>query len=295
MSQPVAIPRLPLQRVFHPSDFSQASDVAFAHALKLALAARADLCIMHVAPASADVHWTDFPGVRALLARWGLLPYGSRQEDVLKLGIDVEKILGVHADPVASILHTLEEQPTDLVVLATYQRDGLRRWLRQAVAEPIARHSKTMTLFIPHDVEGFVSSADGAITLRRILVPVDTVPHPQPAVEAAAVMALALGLGSDSVSFTLAHVGSADRMPVVREGTWPGWTWEKVVRQGDVVEQILEVATVSHSDLIVLTTAGHHGILDALRGSTTERMLRGAHCPVLAIPANTATERARRS
>jgi hypothetical protein len=154
------------------------------------------------------------------------------------------------------------------------------------VAEPIARRSKTMSLFIPHDVEGFVSAADGAITLRRILIPVDTVPHPQPAVEAAAVTALALGLGSNSVSFTLAHVGSADRMPVVREGTWPGWTWEKVVRQGDVVGQILDVAATHHSDLIVLTTEGHHGILDALRGSTTERILRGARCPVLAIPAN---------
>jgi nucleotide-binding universal stress UspA family protein len=293
MSQPVAIPRLPLHHVFHPSDFSQASEVAFAHALKLALAARADLCIMHVAPASADVHWTDFPGVRALLARWGLLPPGSRQEDVLKLGIDVEKILGVHADPVASMLHALEEHPTDLVVLATHQRDGLRRWLHRAVAEPIARRSKAMTLFIPHDIEGFVSSEDGAITLRRILIPVDAVPPPQPAVEAAAVTALALGCAD--VSFTLAHVGSAGSMPVVREGAWPGWTWEKVVRQGDVVEQILDVATTRDSDLMVLTTAGHHGILDALRGSTTERILRGARCPVLAIPANAETEGASRS
>ena len=293
MNQSVAVPRLPLQHVFHPSDFSQASQVAFAHALKLALTARANLCIMHVAPESADVHWTDFPGVRPLLARWGLLPPGSRQEDVLKLGIDVEKILAVHADPVASMLHTLEEHPTDLVVLATHQRDGLGRWLHKAVAEPFARRSKIMTLFIPHGVEGFISSADGTITLRRILIPVDTVPSPQPAVEAAAVTALALGC--EDVSFTLAYVGSAGDMPVVHEGTWPGWTWENVVRQGDVVEQLLDVAATRESDLIVLTTAGHHGILDALRGSTTERILRGARCPVLAIPANAATERASRS
>jgi len=143
-------------------------------------------------------------------------------------------------------------------------------------------------LFIPHDVEGFVSSADGAITLRRILIPVDAVPRPQPAVEAAAVTALALGC--DDVSFTLAHIGSAGDMPMVREGTRPGWTWEKVVRHGDVVEQLLDVAATRHSDLIVLTTAGHQGILDALRGSTTERILRGARCPVLAIPANSARD-----
>jgi len=292
MSLPVAGLRLPLHHVFHPSDFSQASEVAFAHALKLALAARAEFRIMHVAPKASDVPWTDFPGVRALLARWGLLPEGSPHEDVAKLGINVEKILGFHSDPVASMLHALEKHPTDLIVLATHQRDGLSRWLHKAVAEPIARRSKAMTLFIPHGVEGFVAAADGTITLQRILIPVDAVPRPQPAVEAAAVTALALGC--EAVSFTLAYVGSAGDMPVVREGAWPGWTWEKMVRQGDVVEQLLEVAATRSSDLIVLTTAGHHGVLDALRGSTTERLLRGARCPVLAIPANSKTGRTSR-
>ena len=37
-------------------------------------------------------------------------------------------------------------------------------------------------------------------------------------------------------------------------------------------------------DLLVLATQGHQGFLDALRGSTTERVVRGARCPVLAIP-----------
>ncbi len=37
-----------LQSVFHPSDFSPASEVAFAHALKAALIAKADLTILHV-------------------------------------------------------------------------------------------------------------------------------------------------------------------------------------------------------------------------------------------------------
>ncbi|HEY3719491.1 MAG TPA: universal stress protein, partial [Roseiarcus sp.] len=39
------------------------------------------------------------------------------------------------------------------------------------------------------------------------------------------------------------------------------------------------------ADLIVMPTAGHVGYLDALRGSTTERVLRQAPCPVLAMPA----------
>jgi nucleotide-binding universal stress UspA family protein len=32
-----------------------------------------------------------------------------------------------------------------------------------------------------------------------------------------------------------------------------------------------------------MTTEGHHGFMDALRGSTTERVLRAARCPLLAV------------
>jgi nucleotide-binding universal stress UspA family protein len=34
-----------------------------------------------------------------------------------------------------------------------------------------------------------------------------------------------------------------------------------------------------------MATHGHHGFLDALRGSTTERVLHDATCPLLAVPA----------
>ena len=37
-------------------------------------------------------------------------------------------------------------------------------------------------------------------------------------------------------------------------------------------------------DVIALPTAGHHGFLDAVRGSTTERVVRQAPCSVLAVP-----------
>jgi nucleotide-binding universal stress UspA family protein len=33
-----------------------------------------------------------------------------------------------------------------------------------------------------------------------------------------------------------------------------------------------------------MTTTGRDGILDRLRGTMTEQVVRGANCPVLAIP-----------
>jgi nucleotide-binding universal stress UspA family protein len=271
-----------LKSVFHPSDFSQASEVAFAHALKLALIAKAELSILHIASKTEDVHWTDFPGVRQTLERWGILPRGSSREEVVEIGLQVEKILHYDEDPVLSILHHLEKNPTDLIVLATNQREGLSRWLHKAVAEPVAWRSGEMTLFVPKGDEGFVSLSDGTINLQRILIPIDNTPSPKPAIEAASMLAHVLGC--NVVSFMLLYVGEDRDMPVVYAPEQEGWTWEKTVRHGDVVEQILQVATESSANLIVMTTQGHQGFLDALRGSTTERVLRGSRCPLLAIP-----------
>jgi nucleotide-binding universal stress UspA family protein len=56
--------------------------------------------------------------------------------------------------------------------------------------------------------------------------------------------------------------------------------------EGDVVETILAVAKETTADLIAMNTKGHHGFLDALRGSTTERVVGHARCPLLAVPAS---------
>ena len=56
------------------------------------------------------------------------------------------------------------------------------------------------------------------------------------------------------------------------------------MREGSVEQQILKVACDTDADLIVMATEGHHGFMDALRGSTTEHIVRAANCPVLAVP-----------
>ena len=276
----------PLQRIFHPSDFTPASEVAFAHALKLALESKAALEIAHVerhiTGSEADNHWTDFPGVRATLARWGVLPGGAAKEDVAKIGIDVKKIVLEGKDPVASMLFYCHRHPPDLLVLASHHRDGLSRLLHHEVAEPLARKSHAMTLFVPQDGRGFISNENGAVTLRRILIPVDHLPNAQTALNEA--LFLTNELGNSPVEFRLLHVGSGTGMPALEMPEWPEWKFEKRLAQGDVVEQILHEEAEWSPDLMVLATQGHRDYLDALRGSTTERVLRGARCSVLTIP-----------
>jgi nucleotide-binding universal stress UspA family protein len=272
-----------LTSIFHPSDFSPGDEGAFLHAVKLALGAKAELDILHANPEAKEIDWDDFPSVREALERWGLIAPGSSKEEVRQLGLEVHKIKRSGEDPVRTILKYLEDHEPDLIVLATHQRCGLSRWINRSIAEPIARHSRLMTLFVPRRVVGFVSTENGCVRLQHILVPVDHSPEPQHGLDAAACIARALGC--DKVHFTLLHVGEPGAAPQPERPLQPGWTFEAQTATGDVVDQILNTSEDRDADLIVMPTRGRDGYLDALRGSTTEQVLRGARCPVLAVPA----------
>jgi nucleotide-binding universal stress UspA family protein len=139
-----------------------------------------------------------------------------------------------------------------------------------------------MTLFVPDGVTGFVSPADGSASLTSILIPLADAPRPQPAVAAA--VRLVRRLQCPTGTFTLLHVGSGELATDVFRPEVPGWTWNSVVRPGDVIDGVVGTAEEMRAGLVVMTTAGHHGFLDALRGSHSERVLRRVGCPVLAVP-----------
>jgi nucleotide-binding universal stress UspA family protein len=279
-------PRHPLaiHRIFHPTDFSQDSQVAFAHALKLALVYQAELTIMHVDPAVSPEGFEDFPRIRPTLTQWGLLPESSSKTDVTKLGIRVKKVRALAADAKQAIIHHLTGAPTDLMVLATHQQEGFARWVHHSVAEPVSRELHVKTLFVPSSVDGFVSRSTGQTSLSRLLLPISTHPPSQPAIDVAT--ALISGLSAPPVTLTLVHAGEESGVDTLVLPQKPGWSWNQLFGKGDPVEWILAAGAEFDVDLIVMATKGQDSLLDMLRGSTTERVLRGARCPLLAIPAS---------
>ncbi|HAB19294.1 MAG TPA: universal stress protein [Verrucomicrobiota bacterium] len=280
MSDTNPLEAIKIESIFHPSDFSAASEVAFVHALKLALVSKATLNVLHVATDS-HAEWEDFPGVRDTLERWGLLPKGSSKGAVAAMGLDVRKVMAASRHPVEACLGFLEKHPADLVVLAVHQHEGRMGWLHKSVGGPIAQGAHCLTLFVPHGVEGFVSRLNGAVSLKNILIPITHKPRPQPAIEAAARLIRNLQLVPGSV--TLLHVGPASETPVVKIPE-TDWTWNSIAKEGDPTEVILESASALGADLIVMTTDGPDGFLDGLRGTTSERVLRRARCPIASLP-----------
>jgi len=271
-----------LGSVFHPTDFSHESDLAFAHALKIAVLANARLNLFHVSPDKDRNVLPEFPKIRDTLIKWNVISAENPEEDIAKMGFAYSKVIGVHSDPVSSILNYLKSYPSDITVVATHGRSGIDRLVHKSVAEKVSRESGGMTLFLKKANEGFVSQADGSVTLKNILVPVDVDPDPHLAVNAA--MKFASLLGNGSCVFTLLFVGDPSRLPEIKHPDKDSWEWKHLTLQGNAVETILKVASEIPADLIVMGTQGHQGFLDALRGNTTEQVLRGSHCPVLAVP-----------
>ena len=122
---------------------------------------------------------------------------------------------------------------------------------------------------------------DGAITLNKILVPIDFKPDPSEVLTRVA-RAPAL-LDEPAVEVVVLHVGEG-RFPGIDLPRGDGYRWRKEHRQGDVLEQILRTAAEEKVDLVAMATDGRDGILDVFRGSWTERVVRRIACPVLAVP-----------
>jgi nucleotide-binding universal stress UspA family protein len=266
--------------IMHPTDFSDLSMNAFAHALKISLTVRCKLYIAHIAEHVDADDWQFFPHVRETLARWALLDAGASTSTIFdKLGVEVTKVEISPQDPVPGLAHFLAGHPCELIVLATHGREGLPRWIKPSVAEAMSRRAHLQTLFIPPDGNGFVDAAAGAFNLKHLLVPIDHKPAAGPALAAIERFCRALAVTPD---IHILHIGN--EMPALPPPADSRHRMSEQVLAGNVVEGILQAAKETGANLIGMATAGHHGILDALRGSTTERVLREAPCPVLAIP-----------
>ena len=274
----------PIHSVFHPTDFSEDSQTAFAHALKIALATNATLRILHVAHKREAVDWMDFPHIRPMLERWGVLPPGSSQQDVLKLGIHVEKSIITDRHPLHGIERHLEQHGTDGLewfVMAAHHREQLFMGLQTSVSLPLVWDCLAPTLIVPSGSDGFISRHNGSVDLRNLLFPAAQHPNAQPAINAA--RQLATALKCSDIECECLHIGDDDPPHLIWRGC-ENWSVRWRTLEGSVEDNILEEADSSGADLIVLATEGRHGIQDALFGSTTERVARLASCPVLAVP-----------
>ena len=126
----------------------------------------------------------------------------------------------------------------------------------------------------------FVDEATGEVQLKRVLVPVDH--EPSPGATLGTITNFVALFGKPDVEWRFIHAGT--NPPALPKNTVLDGKAAVELRSGQPIDVILREARDWNADLIVMPTAGHHGLLDALGGSSSERVVRHAPCPVLTVP-----------
>ena len=142
-----------IRRILHPSDFSRASAPAFAKAVQLAKANRADLRLLHVmdplVPMMPDGYVS--PPTYAQL-RKSAQAYGRRQLGRLaakagKAGARATTVMREGA-PWSEILRAARAPKVDLIVIGTHGRSGLPRLLLGSVAGRVIGRARCPVLSV---------------------------------------------------------------------------------------------------------------------------------------------------
>lgn len=200
--------------------------------------------------------------------------------------------------PREEILDYAAEHGIDLLAMGTHGRTGIRRYVIGSVTEHVLRRAEAPVLTARADED-----ADGG-EVDRVLVPTDGSEAAEAAVDHAVAVADACGAAIRvlSVVDTRALAAQSELAPsdvlvesleersehavneVAERCEAAGLSVETAVARGPPSRAICEDAEESGADLVVMGTRGRSGLNRVLLGSVTERTVRHAPVPVMAVP-----------
>ena len=141
----------------------------------------------------------------------------------------------------------------------------------------------------------------GILKLKSIVVPIDFSKISQKALEYAVPLArqfeakitLLHAIEPQPYPADLTYVPMGEDLPIkpleealnvlAKRTIEPRFLKDVIVRVGTAFEVITNVAWDCEADLIVITTHGHTGLKHVFMGSTAERVVRHAPCPVFVV------------
>ena len=291
----------PFRTILFATDLSEGSNQAFRLACSLADQSKTRLIVLHVVEpnwvAKEPVHFTQL-GVEFYR---GLPDQGRLEAIKQKLSevytpnhpLDIE----YHAregDASVEILHLAEEVGSDLIVMRTHGRTGLRWLLAGSVAIAVLHGAHCAVLAI-HSTEHPRQTEE----IRVILHPTDFSKGSEAALRVARLLARNLG-----ARLVVLHVAPFD---ILADGTMVSPMDPRVFRdtledmrqrlegpdlkypvetrltQGDAAAEVLRVAEELDCGLIVMGTHGRTGLGRLLMGSVVEFVMPRVASPVLVV------------
>jgi nucleotide-binding universal stress UspA family protein len=302
----------PFQKILCPVYFDETSPIALEYAQHFAHQNDGTVYLLHAVPTDElhllrkIYHSAEHGGADVVQAE------KSAREQLASLaqrhlrGARYEVVTVQNSDSARAILDAEEKTAADLVVMATHGRTGIAHLILGSVAERVVRESKRPVLTTRRG-----EALSGAKPFQKILVPVDISDQ----TNAPLICARRIAEQSGGMLYPL-HIVPTDETELLLHDVYEARedktshkvnavVAEKVAHRkladlakqhlagmhykpllhvsGDPSKAILDVAADVSADLIVMTTHGVSGFFHLLLGSITEKMMREAHCPVLAF------------
>jgi nucleotide-binding universal stress UspA family protein len=287
------------------TDFSASARVALDRAIELASPSGAKIILVHVIvpepiPVGGPAVLVVPQGMADRLREASERALEQLAGQVREQGIQVETILESGAGA-PGILDSAQISQADLIVIGTRGNSGFKHLLLGSVAEAVVRDAAAPVLTVhPEDTR---SLAD----IRHVLMPTDFSDDARYALQR--LTACLPGLARNA-RLTLVHAyqvpavfmplaGLAPEMPVLMEDARElahaaldpladelraaGREVDIVGREGNPANVISELTQSDDVDLVVMGTRGLSKFKQVLLGSTAERVVQHAGCPVLTV------------
>jgi nucleotide-binding universal stress UspA family protein len=211
-----------------------------------------------------------------------------------EFGIEVQSLL-CEGDPPDVILDVAQGKQADLIVLGTHGRKGLNKLLMGSVTSRIIADAPTDVLVVKKPC------IECSGEYKSILVPFDGSDFSKRALNRACRLAQ-----NDNAEVTVLYVipryeemidffkTASIRMSLYREAaritasakglaSLQGIMVKTGIAEGHAADKIIEAARKMVNGLIVMGSHGYRGMNKAIMGSTAERVILDATCPILAV------------
>lgn len=292
-----------LKNIICATDFSEFSKHAVAYGVTLAKKFNAKLYMCHVIDMSYAAIYGECKDPLELEER-----IMGDANDSLRGSIGEDKI---DWEPLISKGHTCDEITrmaaeigVDLAITATHGRSGLKRLILGSVTERLIRTLSCPLLVVRSPKPAFVSLGNQKVKLDRILVGCDFSPDSNLSFQYALALArefqcelhlthviestmykyiLKSGLEKGQDQDALCKELNEKLKDMIPGEAYTSCTPRTELLAGQPYEEVTKYAVTHNIDLIILGVRGHSLMETFFLGSTTDRVVRQAPCPVLSV------------
>lgn len=295
--------------VLVPTDGSEHARRAAEHAVSVAAAVDATVHVLSVVDVQAAAGPFDAGGVdEAFVAK--LEDEGTEAIEAVEGVTEARGLTDVRTAtrqgrPAEAILEYADAEDVDLVTMGTHGRTGIERYVLGSVTEAVVRSAEVPVLTAR--ATGRSRVTDG---YEDVLLPTDGSEYAAEAYDHGIAIARAFGARVHAVNVvnvadlapspgaepaepvldSFETAGETATAEIGSQASAAGLDCVTAVREGTPARSLLDYADEEGVDLIAMGTAGRTGPSRYLLGSTTERIIRHADVPVLAVNARESTD-----